>query len=93
MSMSYTLNNGDVEISFNATPYRSGRVGHIDDWLPDEPAEVEIEEVEYKTKGKAFVEGKWVKCVVAVDVSPLLSDSQFEDIETEILTTDFNEYD
>lgn len=93
MSMSYPLNNDAVEVHFYATPYRSGRVGHPDNWEPDEMPEVEIEEVVYQTKGKAFVDGKWIKCDVKVDVSPLLSDGQLEDIDEKICTTEFNEYD
>lgn len=91
MSMSYALNNDSVEVNFYGTPYTPARLsGHPDSWCAAEGGEIEIEEVEYKTKGKAFVDGKWIKCDVIVDVSPLLSDSELEAIEEKISTTNFN---
>lgn len=94
MSISYELNNDAVDVHFYGTPYIPARLsGHPDSWEPPEGGEIEIEEVEYQTKGKAFVDGKWIKCNVKVDVSPLLSDDQLEDIELKISSTNFNEYD
>lgn len=94
MSMSYPLNNDTVEVNFSGTPYIPARLtGHPDSWEPAEGGEIEIEEVEYRTKGKAFVDGKWIRCDVVVDVSPLLDDGQFEDIQEKIENTNFNEED
>jgi hypothetical protein len=93
-SFSYALNNDTVEVNFSGSPFIPARLtGHPDTWEPPEGGEIEIEEVEYRTKGKAFVDGKWIRCEVVVDVSPLLDDGQFEDIQERISSTDFNEYD
>jgi hypothetical protein len=93
-TISYELNHDCVEVHFSGTPYVPGyTAGLPEHCYPDEGGEIEIEEVEYRTKGKAFVDGKWIKCDVKVDVSPLLTDGQLEDIEEKISTTEFNEYD
>lgn len=70
--MSQTLklvhNDAVIEVEYSYTGYRCGRVGHIDNWLPDELPELEIIQVTYK----------------GVDVSPLFSLDDWADLEEKV---------
>lgn len=87
MTFSYTLNNDSVEVEYSASVYIPPNLsGHPDSWTPEEGGEIEIEAVEYETNGRVMIDGKWVAVKrVIVDVSPLLSDYQLEEICQTIL--------
>lgn len=92
--MLYTLNNDCVYVDYSGTPYIPANLsGHPDTWCPAEGGEIEIEEVEYRTKGKAFVDGKWITTDVRVDVQSLLSDDQLEDIQEQVARVESTEED
>lgn len=61
-------NNAVLDVEFSYSPYRCNRVGHIDNWLPDDEEELELIAITYK----------------GVDVWPLLSDDDLDAIEGEI---------
>ncbi|WP_333609610.1 hypothetical protein [Arsukibacterium sp.] len=44
--MTLEINGIEQDVTVNVlsyTPYQNGSRGHIDDWMPDEPEQVEIE--------------------------------------------------
>jgi hypothetical protein len=47
------------------SPYRDGRTGHVDNWTPDKPQEVEFELYDYKGNRAAWLE----KALVEADFS------------------------
>lgn len=67
-TLELTHNDARVEVEYSYTGYRCGRVGHIDNWLPDELPELEIIQVTYK----------------GVDVSPLFSLDDWADLEEKV---------
>lgn len=78
----YELNNATVLVDYNASVFYPAQLsGPPENCYPAEGGEIEIESVEYETSGRVMIDGKWVAVKrVVVDVSPLLSDYQLEQI-------------
>lgn len=93
MGVLLDLNGTEVEVDYTASVYIPQNLsGHPDNWCPAEGGEVEIEAVEYETKGKAFIDGKWQRVDrVIVDVMPLLPDSEIERFQEEIANIEEND--
>ena len=79
------LNNDEVEVEYTAYPFIPGyTAGAPENCYPDEGGEIEIEEIIYTSHGYAMVNDQWVKCLVKVDVSSILSDYDQEQLMDEI---------
>lgn len=89
----YELNNATVSVEYNASVYYPAQVsGPPESCFPAEGGEIEIESVEYESSGRVMIDGKWVAVNrVVVDVSPLLSDYQLEQIVEAIETCPIND--
>ncbi len=61
-------NDGIIDVEFSYYPHRCNRVGHIDNWLPDDEEELEIISITYQ----------------GVDVGPLMSEDDRIAIEEKI---------
>jgi hypothetical protein len=86
MGVLLDLGNDTVQVEYSASVYYPARIsGPPENCCPAEGGEVEILAVEYETKGKAFIDGKWQRVDrVIVDVMPLLPDSEIERFQEEI---------
>lgn len=92
MAVILELGNDTVEVSYSATPFMQGYTsGPPEHCYPDEGGEIEIEAVRYRTKGKAFVGGKWILADVMVDVIGLCTDNDIERFQEEIASIEEND--
>ena len=79
------LNNDEVEVEYTAYPFIPGyTAGAPENCYPDEGGEIELEEINYTTEGYAMLNEQWVKCLVKVDLSLVISERDKDDIIDEI---------
>jgi hypothetical protein len=81
-----SLRGEEVEVFYTGEAYTPANFGgHPDNWTPAEGGEIEIAAVEYETCGRAWIDGKWVKCDrVVADVAALLSPDDLMSVEDKI---------
>lgn len=93
MGVLLDLGNDTVEVSYTASVYYPAYTsGAPENCYPEEGGEIEIEEVLYETKGKAFIDGFWLPVDrVIVDVMPLLPDNELERFQEEIASIEEND--
>ena len=93
MGVLLDLNGTEVEVDYSASVYYPAYTsGAPENCYPEEGGEIEIEEVLYETKGKAFIDGKWQRVDrVIVDVMPLLPDNELERFQEEIASIEEND--
>jgi len=80
------LRDESVEVFYTGETYVPANFrGHPDNWTPAEGGEIEIGSVEYETCGRAFIDGRWIKCDrVVADVTTLLSPDDLMSVEDKI---------
>lgn len=87
-ALTVPLNDGCVSVNFSGSPYVPARLtGHPDTWCDAECGDIEIESVDFVGEGIAFVDGKWIKTRVVVDVTGLISDNDMWGLRNAIETS------
>ena len=66
----------DIKVTSHS-PWRSGRGGHIDDWLPDEEPEVEFD----LALPKDFDAAAWIISLAQEEISEFLTEQAFKQAE------------